>query len=216
MKNECDIVKDLLFSYNDGVLSKTSTEFVENHLKDCENCKNVLKEIKLEVKEKNEKKDIDIFKSIKGKMSKKNILIFISLIILLIVVIFNILVFKNYNSIASTMEIYLDDEITNEELENIRNTIIQNTENIEIEYVSKDDALNEVMTWDKEVENFLSEYKSDNKNNPMLAYFSIKTKSSSEIERISDIVSNMNGIKHINTYINYNPYELFLMENLEK
>lgn len=212
MKNECDIVKDLLFSYNDGVLSKTSTEFVENHIKTCRDCNNVLEEIKSELKEKDDKKDIDIFKSIKRKMSKKNILIFISLIILLIVVIFNILVFKNYNEIASTMEIYLYDEITDEELENIRNTIIQNAENIEIEYVSKDDALNEVMTWDEDVGNFLSEFTSGDTNNPMLAYLNIKTKSASEIEKISNIVSNLNGIKHINTYINYNPYELFFMD----
>lgn len=212
MKNECDIVKDLLFSYNDGVLSKTSTEFVENHIKTCRDCNNVLEEIKSELKEKDDKKDIDIFKSIKRKMSKKNILIFISLIILLIVVIFNILVFKNYNEIASTMEIYLYDEITDEELENIRNTIIQNAENIEIEYVSKDDALNEVMTWDEDVGNFLSEFTSGDTNNPMLAYLNIKTKSASEIEKISNIVINLNGIKHINTYINYNPYELFFMD----
>lgn len=212
MKNECDIVKDLLFSYNDGVLSKTSTEFVEKHIKTCRDCNNVLEEIKSELKEKDDKKDIDIFKSIKRKMSKKNILIFISLIILLIVVIFNILVFKNYNEIASTMEIYLYDEITDEELENIRNTIIQNAENIEIEYVSKDDALNEVMTWDEDVGNFLSEFTSGDTNNPMLAYLNIKTKSASEIEKISNIVSNLNGIKHINTYINYNPYELFFMD----
>ena len=33
MKNECDIVKDLLFSYNDGVLSEASKNFVEKHLK---------------------------------------------------------------------------------------------------------------------------------------------------------------------------------------
>lgn len=212
MKNECDIVKDLLFSYNDGVLSKTSTEFVEKHIKTCRDCNNVLEEIKSELKEKDDKKDIDIFKSIKRKMSKKNILIFISLIILLIVVIFNILVFKNYNEIASTMEIYLYDEITDEELENIRNTIIQNAENIEIEYVSKDDALNEVMTWDEDVGNFLSEFTSGDTNNPMLAYLNIKTKSASEIEKISNIVINLNGIKHINTYINYNPYELFFMD----
>ena len=37
MKNECAIVKDLLFSYNDGILSDTSKELVENHLKKCEN-----------------------------------------------------------------------------------------------------------------------------------------------------------------------------------
>ena len=33
MKNECDVVRDLLFSYIDGVLSQTSKELVEEHLK---------------------------------------------------------------------------------------------------------------------------------------------------------------------------------------
>ena len=46
MNNECDIVKDLLFSYDEGILSNTSKEFVENHLKNCDNCKKILAEIK--------------------------------------------------------------------------------------------------------------------------------------------------------------------------
>ena len=37
MKNECDIVCDLLFSYNDGILSTASKELVEEHLKKCNN-----------------------------------------------------------------------------------------------------------------------------------------------------------------------------------
>lgn len=32
MKNECAIVRDLLFSYSDGVLSMTSKKLVEEHL----------------------------------------------------------------------------------------------------------------------------------------------------------------------------------------
>ena len=44
MKNECDIVKDLLFSYNDNILSNTSKEFVENHLKGCDECKKTLEQ----------------------------------------------------------------------------------------------------------------------------------------------------------------------------
>ena len=42
MKNECDIVQDLLFSYNDGVLSETSKELVEEHLKKCDKCKEIV------------------------------------------------------------------------------------------------------------------------------------------------------------------------------
>ena len=52
MKNECDIVGDLLFSYNDDILSNTSKELVEEHLKKCEKCKKVLEEIRKEKKQK--------------------------------------------------------------------------------------------------------------------------------------------------------------------
>ena len=41
MKNECDIVQDLLFSYKDGCLKQGSKEFVEKHLKKCDNCSKV-------------------------------------------------------------------------------------------------------------------------------------------------------------------------------
>ena len=45
MKNECDIVGDLLFSYHDGVLSNSSKELVEEHLAKCEKCKTILAEL---------------------------------------------------------------------------------------------------------------------------------------------------------------------------
>lgn len=39
MKISCEIIKDLLPLYHDGVCSKESNEMVEEHLSDCENCK---------------------------------------------------------------------------------------------------------------------------------------------------------------------------------
>ena len=56
MKNECDIVKDLSFSYNDNILSNTSKEFVENHLKECDECQRFLKEIREDCTKKTQKK----------------------------------------------------------------------------------------------------------------------------------------------------------------
>lgn len=56
MKNECDIVKDLWFSYNDNILSNTSKEFVENHLKECDECQRFLKEIREDCTKKTQKK----------------------------------------------------------------------------------------------------------------------------------------------------------------
>ena len=134
MKNECDIVGDLLFSYNDNILSNTSKKLVEEHLK---KCKKILEEIRQENGEKNQIKEIDFLKSIKKNMNKRNIMILVVSIILIFLVFFNIQVYNNYNEIASTMEIYLKDDITDEQIENIKNRIIKKSDNIEMEYVSQ-------------------------------------------------------------------------------
>lgn len=209
MKNECDIVKDLLFSYNDGVLSETSKEFVENHLKTCESCNNVLKELKKESKKIEQNKEIDAFKGVRKKLTKKNIIISISLIILLLIIIFNIFVFKNYNNVASTMVVYLEDDITEEQLGDIKEKITQNMENIEITYISKEQELEEVKTWLGENTNVLDVY-SSNKHNPLLASLEIKANNNKEIQKIVEAIQEMPGIRSINSYINWNPYELFV------
>ena len=201
MKNECDIVKDLIFSYNDGILSETSKKLVENHLKSCENCSNVLKEIQQESHNKSEEKEIDAFKGIRKKITKKNIVIFISLIFLILIIIFNILVFTNYNEVASTIIIYLQDDITDEQLNDIKNTIAQKDENSEIKYNSKEEELGKVQDWigeDLKIE-----------NNPMRASLEIKT-NTKIISTIADAIEDMPGIKKVYTYVSHNPYELFI------
>ena len=213
MKNECDIVKDLLFSYNDGVLSETSNEFVEEHLKNCESCKKALEEIRQESRDIEQKKEIDAFKGVRKKLTKKNIIISISLIILLIIIIFNILVFKSYNEVASTMVVYLEDDITNEQLENIEEKITQNAENIEITYVSKEQELEEVKIWIGENTNVLDVY-NNSENNPLLANLEIKANTNKEIQKVVEAIQGMPGIRSISSYINWNPYELFVAEKL--
>lgn len=222
MKKECDIVKDLLFSYNDGVLSTTSKEFVENHLKTCEDCNNTLKEIKQESDKKNkskmqhEKDNIDFFKSVKKKMTKKNIIISIGILILLVIIIFNVLIFYNYNKVASSMIIYLQDDITEEQLENIKNKIIENSSNLELTYISKEKALEEAKDWeDREIVNFLDEYTSGDSNNPFLASIEVKVNSSKEVQELSKIVQNMPGVSSIYSYIEWNPYEFFIASVLQ-
>lgn len=212
MKNECDIVRDLLFSYSDGVLSNTSKIFVEEHLKTCKSCNNILEEIKSENEEKKQIKEIDIFKSIRKKITKRNIIILISLLFLLLVIIFNILVFKNYNEIASRMEIYLQDDITEEQIENIKNTIMEKSDNIELEYVSKEKALERIKGIYKDNPDIFSGYNSE--NNPIPA--SIELKTSTKIQEIVDSIQDMSGIAKIQTYINCNPYQLFLYKIFNK
>lgn len=208
MKNECDIVKDLLFSYNDGILSDTSKELVENHLKKCEKCKIFLEEIKQENHKKNEIKEIDFLKNIKKKINKKNIILSIIFIILIIVVLFNIQVYNNYNQIASTMEVYLKDDITDEQTENIKNKLIEKGDNIELEYISKEKALENFKNNLGEKNSLLNDYNSQ--NSPIPASIEIKT--DSKIELMVQAIQDMPGIAHITTHINTNPYELYLQK----
>ena len=208
MKNECDIVGDLLFSYNDGILSDASKKLVEEHLEKCEKCKKILEEIKQENDKKNQVKEIDSFKKIKKSMKKRNLIILVALIILTILVLFNIQVYNNYNEISSTMEVYLKDEITDEQIENIKNKIIEKSDNIEMEYVSKEKAL-------ERLKNKLEEQGNNNilnNNNPIPASIEIKT--NTKIETIVESIQDMPGIAHIKTYINSNPYELYIQKIL--
>lgn len=212
MKNECDIVQDLLFSYNDGVLSETSKELVEEHLKKCDKCKENLEEIKQESVKKNQVKEIDFFKKIKKNINKKNIIILVFFLILTIVILFNVQVYNNYNEIASTMEIYLKDDITDQQIENIKNKIIEKSDNIEIEYVSKESALDRLKNNLEENENLLNNF--DNQSNPIPASIEIKT--DTKIQTIVKSIQDMPGIDHITTHINSNPYELYIQRIMKK
>ncbi|MFR1777113.1 MAG: permease-like cell division protein FtsX [Clostridia bacterium] len=212
MKNECDLVKDLLFSYNDNILSNTSKELVEEHLKKCDECKKILEEIKQDSNDKKQIKEIDFLKSIKKNINKKNIIILIVFIFLVIIILFNVQVYKNYNAIASTMEIYLKDDITEEQIENIKNELIEKCDNIELEYVSKEKALERFKSNLGENENLLNDFNST--NNPIPASIDIKT--DTDIKAIVEYIQNMPGIAHITTHINSNPYELYIQRIMEK
>ena len=202
MRNECDIVEDLLFSYNDGVLSNSSKELVDEHLKKCEKCKKKLEEIIQENNEHNQKNQI----------TKRNVIILVFFIILMLVVLFNIHVYNNYKEIASTMEIYLKDDITEQQIENIKNKIIEESDNTEIEYVSKEKALERFKNNLEKNENLLNDF--DNQNNPIPASIEIKT--DTKIQTIVESIQDMQGIAHITTHINSNPYELFIQRVMKK
>lgn len=208
MKNECDIVGDLLFSYNDDVLSNTSKELVEQHLKSCEKCQSILEEIRQDNNNNKQIKEIDFFRNIKKKLNKKNLIILIVCIFLVIVILFNVLIYNNYNEVASTMEVYLKDDITEEQTEDIKNKIIENGYNIELEYVPKEKAVERVRNNLEENENLKSNY--NNQSDFMFASFEIKT--DSKIETMVENIQDMPGISHITTHINSNPYELFIQK----
>lgn len=206
MKNECDIVKDLLFSYNDNILSNTSKEFVENHLKECDECKKALEQIQEDSDEKNSKKELDFLRKIRHKICRKNTIIAVVSVCLIAFIIFNIQAYKNYQEVSSTIQIYLEDGISDQELENIKNKITEKDSNAQIEYISKQQELEKIKSKMKDNQNVLDEYNEE--NNPLPASFEIKT--NADIKNIVDSIQEMPGIAQIVTYINANPYELYL------
>lgn len=205
MKKECEIVQDLLFGYSDETLSDSSKELVEKHLKDCEECKKILDEIKNDSKKKTEKKEVDYLKKIKKKMKRKSILITITTILLVFFIIFNILVYINYRQYAEEMEIFLLDDITQEQLSDIEKTIKDIYDKSKITYHSKEEALEDMKKKFGENANLLSGY--SNENNIFPASYIVKTKTD-KVEEIASKLITMPGVKQITTNINTNPYAL--------
>ena len=87
MNINCNIIKDLLPSYIDNICSEETKQLVEEHLKECEKCKEYLESMKskISVSGIDEKKAIKIFsKEIK---KKRLVAIILSIVITLIFVI---------------------------------------------------------------------------------------------------------------------------------
>lgn len=208
MKKECEIVQDLLFGYQDGTLHTASKELVEKHLKKCEECNRVFNEMKKdEVEESTQEQEIDYLKKVKKKMSKKNKLLIAIGTVLTIIILFNIFIFIYYYKEARKVEIYLNNDVTEEQMEDIKNAIADIDENAKIEYYSKEDALNELKEKFKDNEDLLSGYGGD--NNPLNAYYVIDT-SIENARKIESLEESLPGVKQITSNLNYNPYEFIL------
>ncbi len=100
-KKECEIVQDLLMNYADGVLNPESKKLVENHLKECEECQLELKHIQDDMKEKENREQIELnyLKKIRIKTRVKSVLLAIGIIVLIAFVIF----LNNFIKINSIM-----------------------------------------------------------------------------------------------------------------
>ena len=85
MDKNCKLVKDLLPSYIDDVTSKETKEFIEEHLKECKDCKKHLDEMNSEL-DKEKVKDIETVKEIKKYKRKIFTLKFLVIAAVLIIV----------------------------------------------------------------------------------------------------------------------------------
>lgn len=135
-KNNCNVIKDLLPNYIDSLTSDDTNMLIENHLKECKDCKKYFDEMNSEI-EKEKLKDEKIVKEIKKYKRKIGILkIFISLIFIIILVsVLGNIGFKYY--IVKNM---LDANIDNNIYSNFRleeyDESIERYENYYITYLS--------------------------------------------------------------------------------
>lgn len=208
MKKECNIVQDLLLGYIDEVVSEDSKEVIEEHIKTCNNCKEKLEDIQKDIKEskKSEEREVDYLKNVKKKISKKNVFIIIIGLILSLIIIFNIIVFVNYSVTACEMEIFLNDDITEENQRKIVKIIKEKDSNAEIIYHSKQEALEQMKEKLKGKSYLLNQYED---NNIFPASYTIKV-NLQVIKQIKDSLEKMSGVRKITSYVESNPYEVLL------
>ena len=209
MKKECEIVQDLIFGYCDGTLNSASKELVEKHLVKCEECKKVYEEIKKDKKmDDDDKIEIDYLKRVNKKLKRKKILIVISSICIVLLVVLHIVAFICYYHDHTTIEIFMNKEISEEEIENIRNQIEKQSEDVEITYVSPEEQLEKMKQRFKDNQELLVGYEGE--NNIFSPSFIIKTKTIQDMEKIEESLETVEGIKKISS-TSSNLYESLIM-----
>ncbi len=57
MNKECEVARDLMPLYIDGVASEKSAEFVENHVKNCKECADYMEQLKADIPKKTEEEE---------------------------------------------------------------------------------------------------------------------------------------------------------------
>lgn len=88
-EDECQIVEDLLYAFNEEILNKGSSEFVNEHLKECERCRDKLETIRsdLFMEKKEEEKEEKIELTHLLKINKVMRILKYSLVILITVIV---------------------------------------------------------------------------------------------------------------------------------
>ena len=209
MKKECEIVQDLIFGYCDGTLNSASKELVEKHLVKCEECKKVYEEIKKDKKmDDDDKIEIDYLKRVNKKLKRKKIMIVISSICIVLLVVLHIIAFICYYHDHTTIEIFMNKDISEEQMTNIQNQIKNQTENVEITYVSPEEQLEKMKERFKENQDLLAGYNAE--NNIFMPSFIIKTKTIQDMEKIEESLETVEGIKKISS-TSSNLYESLIM-----
>lgn len=88
-KKECRIIQDLLPSYMEGLTTEETNEYVEEHLKECDECRKTLETMQKDIEINTnhaDKKEVNYFKKYKKKMTLLKGIILIILLVFIITV----------------------------------------------------------------------------------------------------------------------------------
>lgn len=211
MNKECDIVKDLLFGYVDGTITKSSEELVEKHVSNCKECKQILEDISKE-EEQNQEEEVDYLKKVNKKMKKKTIVVILSLsIIAIAIILLHIYIFSIYNKAMCLISVNLEDTITQEDINKIKTRLKEEYSDISVIYYSKEQELEKMKQWlqdSKIAENLLDCY--NEKNSLFLQSLQIRANSRKQAEEIIEELKDLEGVRNITSNLNSNPYEVFI------
>ena len=134
------------------------------------------------------------------------IVIFSICIVLLVVL--HIVAFICYYHDHTTIEIFMNKDISEDQMTNIQNQIENQSEDVEITYVSPEEQLEKMKQRFKDNQNLLARYNSE--NNIFTPSFIIKTKTIQDMEKIEESLETVEGIKKISS-TSSNLYESLIM-----
>lgn len=94
-KTECKIIQDLLPSYIDGLTSNDTNTFIEQHIENCSECEEVLKNMQgdIQLEKINNSKKINALKKVKRRYRRITV---ISILLVILVIIIALYLWNNY------------------------------------------------------------------------------------------------------------------------
>ncbi len=156
---DCNLIKDLLPTYIDGLTSVETNEFIQNHLQQCKKCKELYENMNANLNEKENSEDqkkIRILKKINHKIRT------LQAIIILILIIFLIIIFRKYLILN-----HIENIAENTNYNNYYEKIVETTEKVisRTDYYQNGDnfiSIHTKINTDDEVEKYV-EYKLNDK-----------------------------------------------------
>ena len=79
-KKDCKIIQDLLPSYSDSITSKETNNYIEDHLKNCVECRDTLKNMNKEIELNENIEQKEELKYLRGFKNRRNIIVVLSIL----------------------------------------------------------------------------------------------------------------------------------------